>query len=137
MQFKEFQRREYYCIFNILVFLFEKTYIFGNFNAYSLKYTNTGVSQDIRFGEKEGFSQGIGFLTHRTFEYREEKVQTCMKMPHYIQRQAQFGLLVWLLFLRACYSYQKSRRVKTREGYGSDLEDKFIPFMCMEWLCSE
>jgi len=47
--------------------------------------------------------KGMGFLTHTTIEYREEKVQTYVKMPHYSQRQAQFGLLVWLLFLRARY----------------------------------
>jgi hypothetical protein len=56
---------------------------------------------------KTGF-KGMGFLTHRTVEYREEKVQTCMKMLHYTQREAQFCLLVWLLFLRALYSYEKS-----------------------------
>jgi len=58
--------------------------------------------------ERETAFKGMGFLTNRTVEYRKEKVKTCVKMPHYNQRQTQFGLLVWLLFLRARYFYEKS-----------------------------
>jgi hypothetical protein len=43
--------------------------------------------------ERKTVFKGMRFLAHRTVEYREEKVQTCMKMPHYIQRQAQFRLV--------------------------------------------
>jgi hypothetical protein len=53
MQLKEFQGRV--TLLLTFVFLFEKTYIFENFKAYSLKDTNTGISYDIRFGEKDIF----------------------------------------------------------------------------------
>jgi capsule polysaccharide modification protein KpsS len=66
------------------------------------------VFRRIFDSERKTVFKGMGFLAHRTVEYREEKVQTCTKIPHYIQHQAQFGLLVWLLFLRALYSYEKS-----------------------------
>jgi hypothetical protein len=85
-----------------LVFLFEKLTFLRILTLIPLN-TQIQVFRRIFDWERGMGFKGMGFLTHTTIEYREEKVQTYVKMPHYRQRQAQFGLLVWLLFLRARY----------------------------------